>query len=122
MSGLTSPLHVLESIVVDAVLLTVWAPITFSYVLDASDSSSANIILYIVTLQVPAVPFSPLNLTLLPLMSAVKVARFVLEVLVEWVLYSVIKASVPLWTTNTSTFWISFVVVLFTEIKYFAPL
>ena len=64
--------------------------------LDASDSSSANIILYIVTLQVPAVPFSPLNLTLLPLISAVKVAKGVLAELETIVLYSCMNASDPL--------------------------
>ena len=47
------------SMVVEAVLLTVWAPMTFSNVPLESDSSSANAILYMVTLHVPAVPFAP---------------------------------------------------------------
>ena len=96
MSGLTSPLKVFVSIVVVAVLLTVCAPLTTSYVVDASDSSSANMILYIVTLQVPAVPFAPLNLTFPPLISAVKVASGVLSALEIKRLYSKMKASEPL--------------------------
>ena len=77
-------------------LLTVWAPIIFSYVPLESDSLSASKILYIVTLQVPAVPFAPRSLTLLPLMSAVKVAKEVLAEFETIVLYSCMNASEPL--------------------------
>ena len=70
------------SMVVEAVLLTVWAPMTFSNVPLESDSSSANAILYMVTLHVPAVPFAPRTLTFPPLMSAVNVANGVLPELV----------------------------------------
>ena len=83
MSGLADPLKVLVSIVVDAVLLTVCAPMILSLLLIVeSDSLSANRTLYSVTLQVPAVPLAPLNLTSLPLMSAVNVANGVLPELV----------------------------------------
>ena len=75
MSGLAVPLKVSVLIVVDAVLLTVCAPMIFSRLLIVeSDSLSANSILYIVTLHVPAVPLAPRSLTSLPLMSAVNVA------------------------------------------------
>ena len=83
MSGLADPLKVLVSIVVEEVLLTVCAPMILSLLLIVeSDSLSANRTLYSVTLQVPAVPLAPLNLTSLPLMSAVNVANGVLPGLV----------------------------------------
>ena len=97
MSGLADPLNEFVSIVVDAVLLTVCAPIILSllFIVEA-DSLSANSILYNVTLQVPAVPLAPLSLTSLPLISAVNVANGVLpELVVNW-LYVCINASVPL--------------------------
>ena len=74
-SGDAVPLNVLVSIVVDPVLVTFFAPNTSTYVPSSAEVSSANRILYIVTLQVPAVPFCPRSLALPPLMSAVKVAN-----------------------------------------------
>ena len=71
-SGFAEPLKLFVSIVVLTVLETRTSPITLIFVPDTSDSSSANNILYMVTLQVPVDPFAPSNLTLLPLMSTVK--------------------------------------------------
>ena len=112
MSGLAVPLKLLVSIVVDAVLLTCCAPITFSYVPLESDSLSARSILYMVTLQVPAVPLAPLNLTFPLLMSAANVAKDVFPEFVVMLLYCDTNASEPLCTSNTSTFCTSLVVVL----------
>ena len=89
---------------------------------DLDDSASDNKTLYIVILHVPAVPFAPLSLTFPPLMSAVNVASGVVCAFVMIKLYSVMKALVPSCMTITSVEDTSFVVVLFMDMKYLAPL
>ena len=83
---------------------------------DLLTSESDNSTRYIVILHVPAVPLAPLSLTLPPLMSAVNVASGVVSALDIIRLYSVMNASVPLCTTNTSDDDTSLEVVLLTEI------
>ena len=89
---------------------------------DLDDSASDNKTLYMVTLHVPAVPLAPLSLTFPPLMSAVNVASGVDSAFVIMVLYSVMKALVSSCITITSVEETSFVVVLFIDMKYLAPL
>ena len=122
MSGDASPLKLFVSIVVCAVFVIVLEPNTSTFVPSESDSLSDINILYIVTRQVPAVPFDPLNLALPPLMSAVNVAKGVVEAFDMIVLYSVINAFVPSCIKSTSVDETSFEVVLLIDIKYFAAL
>ena len=95
---------------------------TSTCVPSAVDSLSDISILYMVTLQVPAVPLEPRSLQFPPLMSAVNVANGVVELFDIIVLYSVTNASDPSWHSSTSVEDTSFVVVLLIEIKYFAAL
>ena len=121
-SGDASPLKVLVSIVVCAVFVIVLEPITSTFVPSESDSLSDISILYMVIRQVPAVPFAPLNLALPPLMSAVNVAKGVVEAFEIIVLYSVMNAFVPSCINSTSVDETSFEVVLLIDMKYFAAL
>ena len=89
---------------------------------DRADSLSDSSILYIVILHVPAVPLAPRSLTLPPLISAVNVASGDASALEIIVLYSFMNASEPSCTSKISVDSTSFVVVLFIDMKYFAPL